>query len=914
MLKKLNYRFNCVIQILVVFVSFFCLPVFSQTEIDLIPNTSISLESALQNSDKYLKRNNPDSAAFFMNLIDLEKIPQEKLNRVVADLVTLSLAYHIYGNPDLTYHYCFIADSLIKRNKLNIPLVRCEIYYLTGWYCYKISNIECARNEFRKALKECDALSSDSLKVLVLKYLGNIDLILGNLDEASKNYQKALSLELARPNPSEIIISGLYQNMGIIHVRFSEYDSAGYYFRQAINMKESLLKKDDPNLAKGYLNYSLFLLEIGDLKEALFYINKAENIFRKNYGPDYFELAPLYLNKGTILFTLNNVPEALTYFNLALELNQKFKNPHVNEYTLYSNLGSTYGVMGDSEKAIRYNKLALEHNPDAIIEVTILNNIAGNYADLNDLVSAQDYYIQAEKKAQQLETYPSKPSAKTYLAYGNFLKDIGSLNESKLYLNKALVEFTALYGQKNRDVCESLISISSYYQNTNDFGRALVFAQKSLIAGLKEFNDTSFYHNPNFSQFTSDYTVYSSLYQKANVFHLYAKYLSNDVKDLMATLETAELAIQLLEKIKSSLKGENSKLLLSSKSNEIYDLAVHVSAELYQKTNEFVYLQKSFEYSEKGKAAALLANSREMEALQVGNIPEDVRLLESTLKTELAQYQTIIFEETQNIEPDTNKLARVRLAMYKYSMQYDSLTHVLESNYPGYYNLKYNYNVIDIDEIQSSLSNQDAFIEYKLADSVLYSYIITKDTIFLMKKIVGLSFPEKVQQYLSYMNKVPEVTNVKQNSQTFAKLGFEIFNDLAINNPALLNKERLIVIPDDVLGYLSFDALVCSSVDSNHTGYNKLDYLIYKYAISYGYSGTLYFSGEKKKSHKDKLLAMAPIYKNSTDGIANIDKSENRGLTQFLNPLKYTIEEVTNINGIFPGEVLKGKESTEEEF
>ncbi len=61
------------------------------------------------------------------------------------------------------------------------------------------------------------------------------------------------------------------------------------------------------------------------------------------------------------------------------------------------------------------------------------------------------------------------------------------------------------------------------------------------------------------------------------------------------------------------------------------------------------------------------------------------------------------------------KLARIRLAMYKYSMQYDSLTVVLENNYPEYYNLKYNFKVINISEIQSSLSDQDAFIEYKLA-------------------------------------------------------------------------------------------------------------------------------------------------------------------------------------------------------
>ena len=303
-----------------------------------------------------------------------------------------------------------------------------------------------------------------------------------------------------------------------------------------------------------------------------------------------------------------------------------------------------------------------------------------------------------------------------------------------------------------------------------------------------------------------------------------------------------------------------------------------------------------------------------MEALQVGNIPENVRELESALKTEIAQFQNIIFEETQNVEPDTNKLAIVRLAMYNKTMVYDSLTSVLENNYPDYYNLKYNFNVVDVAAIQKKLLKKEAFIEYKLTDSILYSYIITKDTIILDKENVGPLFPDKVHQYLSLMNKVPEITNVKQNSISFAELGFDIYNNLALDHPVLSDKERLIIVPDDVLGYLSFDALVCNSVDSSHSGYNKLDYLIYKYAISYGYSGTLYFSGQEKRSSNNELLAMAPDYKLTNNELASIDDPGIRELTQYLNPLIHTINEVTKVNAIYPGEVLKGQESTEGNF
>jgi hypothetical protein len=371
------------------------------------------------------------------------------------------------------------------------------------------------------------------------------------------------------------------------------------------------------------------------------------------------------------------------------------------------------------------------------------------------------------------------------------------------------------------------------------------------------------------------------------------------------------LTVALYQQITSGLDSENSRLLLTSRVNEIYNLAVKVTAEIYNITGKTEYLNLAFEFSEKSKASVLLSLIRETEAMKIGNIPEPIRMKETEIKSEIAQYRNLIFEEKQKATPNNLKIGQWQTSLNNKRLAYDSIIGLLEKEYPEYYNLKYNFDVVSIQEVQKKLLIGVLLIEYKLVDSVLYSFIISKEEVRLMEVFFEEGMISEVEKFISLMNTFPDVTNVHQNSLAFAELGNSLFKKLfPLEIPP---QSELIVIPDDVLGYLSFDALVTAYPQSGQIDFRKIQYLIQSHPISYGYSATLLFRENNTQIRKKNLLAMAPVYSTEIN-MSGIDDTLMRDLNKLLTPLNYALQEVENISENFNGRLMTNQDATESNF
>ncbi len=164
------------------------------------------------------------------------------------------------------------------------------------------------------------------------------------------------------------------------------------------------------------------------------------------------------------------------------------------------------------------------------------------------------------------------------------------------------------------------------------------------------------------------------------------------------------------------------------------------------------------------------------------------------------------------------------------------------------------------------------------------------------------------------MNQFPDVSNTSVSLNDFRNKSQYLYDILLDEYFPLENYSSLIIVPDDVLGYLSFETLINSSDTSNKTKFKDFNYLIQSHSIAYSYSGTLLFKHLlKKKQHKTNYLAMAPSYSNV--GTANVNSYANlRDIEKYLIPLQYTIQEVMNIGNVFTGKVLLEGEATEANF
>jgi CHAT domain-containing protein len=125
-----------------------------------------------------------------------------------------------------------------------------------------------------------------------------------------------------------------------------------------------------------------------------------------------------------------------------------------------------------------------------------------------------------------------------------------------------------------------------------------------------------------------------------------------------------------------------------------------------------------------------------------------------------------------------------------------------------------------------------------------------------------------------------------------------------------LKGKRLIVIPDDQLSYIPFDALLSSMPDTSSMNFRDLPYLVKDYPISYTYSATLLYSYFSKKKEADKsLLAFAPSYLNDDRDDSQIAKKRGGLLS-----LPFASKEVEYVNHFVPGDVFSGSLAEEERF
>lgn len=805
-------------------------------------------------------------------------------------------------------------EFLIQKDSSILYLQLIKFNYLKGLKYYQEREWRQANYHFSLVYLESVKHEKDSLASNALKSLGNVLFQQGEFEQAINYYRHALSYNPQHSRNYHSFLSSIYQNLGISYAMLGNNDSALIYLKKSINLKEQYLLPDNPKLASGYLNLSRFLQVNGELTEALDIIDKAEGIYMRLYGDNNIILAPLYLNKGSILITLNDYESALHYHQLAFDLyKMAYDRGEEIFQQLYLNFGVIYNSLERYSESLKYLELSLEGNISIEHEIKSNFTLGSVLLNLGDIQNAKTHFKKSIDLSREKLGDINVLTANTYLNYGSFLEQIGEMQEAIYSYEKAASIYEKIFGQKNRDLSNSYYLKASVLLRENKIVESLVYYQKSLTSNVDDFDVGGISENPDLQVLDSDLNIFYCLNGKSNA--LYQLFKSDaTINNLKASLNTAEVAINLLEKIKSTLQGENTKLLINSKASEIYNLAVTVASELYQLTGDQEYLKNSFRYSEKSKAAVLLSSVKQMEAVEVGNLPEDVKLKEKSLKRAISQYQNIIYEENQKTVLDSAKIARIRNKLFESKLLYDSLIVYLEANYPEYYNLKYNFDVIDISSIQSILEKEQTLVEYKLTDSLLYTFIINRDSVVLIRKPISPDFRDSVNSYRNMMSKLPQADSLSYRSFSFARKGYYLSNVLELNNPLIKGSANLVVIPDDILGYLSFDALVTELPDPERCSYSKLSYLIKRSSLTYGYSGTLLFGRNDKVGKSRKVLAVAPTYDNlSVQNFAQRDGAFE-DLESFLIPLPNTQNEVTSISTIYNTDLLVGDAASETEF
>jgi len=794
--------------------------------------------------------------------------------------------------------YNHIADSFIRTGKfeeaaveakesLQICMKRLPKNSLQEGYAYRIIATTCMRKSeysaaleyYRKALNILVKLLGDKHTDVGEIYMnkGSLYFYMDNLPLSYENSVKGLLIFKKNLGEKHIFVARAYNNIGIVYYEKGDYLSAQEYFIKSAEIRKQLYN-EGAEMAVPYMNMAVFFEGKGDYSLALEYNQKALNILDKTHG-DQSHRATIYHNIGNIYILLNDYNTALEYHQKASTiLKQLFGEKSHDVASSYFNLGIIYKNLHNNNKALECCEKSISIGKEILGE---------NHT----------FLINA------------------YFGAGNVYKLNGNEPKALVYYEKALGISKKLFGEKHPTNALIYNLLGDLYYEKRDYTQALNYFQKGIIANVVSFNSVEPQINPFLNNYLDQKVLLESLTSKGKAWmRHYVK--AKNLESLKASLQTYLVCDSLTDIMRQSHRNHVDKIELGKSAVIAYEGIIEAYLSMFEVTRDLSYKKLAFYFSEKSKATTLTNALLDTDAKHFGQIPDDLLSREKELRVDISYYQSRIREENSTgVNLDTTKIRDLEDVLFRANRSYDSLVTTLENNYPKYYQLKYQNNIIGIDELQQKLDDKTVLLEYFSGENNTYTFVITKTALnYVILDSVG-SFDQSIKEFRNTVDPLLNKTASLKLFTSYTTQAFELYKKI-IQKPLRYagNKEKLIVIPDGPLGYIPFDVLLTKPAVTDQIDYRTLPYLLYDFKISYAYSASLLFNNilDKKRYTRSNFIAFAPVYKEFESDSIKSTLSET--FRNKLTALSWNQQEIKNIDHYLDGDILIGDDAQESNF
>ncbi len=330
---------------------------------------------------------------------------------------------------------------------------------------------------------------------------------------------------------------------------------------------------------------------------------------------------------------------------------------------------------------------------------------------------------------------------------------------------------------------------------------------------MSQFNTALQILRVNTSQSTSNIYGENKLVE---IFHEKAlTYLQLNQPEL--ALENMRYALLATDKIRKEFADNKTKERLQQEGKELAEEAIEVAYSLFAKSADNKYLDLILEISEQTKARTL--------ADDIQKTYHDLAASKSdtTLRKKLAIERAIAYNE---------RLLMTEKNTAQYQKKIDALKFDLALLNKKYREVNTGVVSSTAQLLAASLPNVHVV---EVFFGVRYVYVIDmkNKTVTNINRIPNaLQFREQLTRFMDtyYRNGPAAMTN---SPKMFYQASHAIYAAL-FKNIALQKKEKLCIVPDDVLGYLSFDGLVTD--DKYQPAPSLWPYLIRKVSTTYAFS------------------------------------------------------------------------------
>lgn len=681
------------------------------------------------------------------------------------------------------------------------------------------------------------------------------------LDSAYACYKKALDILQSSFDRNHPDLAGSFMRIGDIHYSQGDFDKAFASYETALLIFKKCRIKDHPDVASCYNKLGTAYRTYDDLDKALQNYNTALSINQKIFGPNHPENIQIYINICHIYKRREEFDRALEYLNQALFICQNAEDTkNDNLLSIYENYGLLYLLKNEFHRALQYFNVALKIYQKS--ENRVVPKLAMLYSHIGYtyfLINQPDEAIKFEQKSVDIAQQFMEPDhiflSRPYKIMGYAYIEKGISDKAWDHLEKSLAIEIHNLGEKHIYVSNSYSGMAKSCLEEGKTIKALHMIQKAIISCVYDYNNQDLYSSPPLNHIHSENVLLYALMVKANIFlHIYLEQSKNRT-DLKMALSTYELANTLIERVRFTIKSETSQILCTEKYFRLYQEAVYTAYLLYHMNRDNVYVEKAFEFAEKSKLRSLNMAINDARAKLSSNIPENILKNEKTLRTELAEAEKRMYEVCwEKTVHDSMQITFWQNKCFTLGREYDDIIARLEKKYPEYYNLKYQNKTVTVQEIRENiLEENNALVEYFLGDSLLYIFTVTQNNLDVVQLKIDSDFENLVQNLRSGL--------IDEDYALYSKTAYQLYQKLIQPVEEKIRGRDLFIIPDGILCYLPFEALIKEKPEKDSEDYSRLAYLIKDYQISYGYSATLLYENmiqKHRKSPKVTYMGFAP--------------------------------------------------------
>lgn len=641
-----------------------------------------------------------------------------------------------------------------------------------------------ALEAFIKLVPAAEKAGNDSLAFFIRLKTGYIEFYFDSIQLAKKDYQDAITLKQRLPSVPDSFLFIPFLYTGGIYYSQNQFDSALFFYKKAETINDSYT---EPLTGSGrlYNRLGVMYYENGNYRQARNYFEKAITLTSPT---DTSLLINYKINIASLLVKLEEYPKARSVYESLLP-----DNAYTNE--INHNLGIISLKLKDYKKAIAYLK--------------------------------------------KVDYTGSKKNIDLYYNFGMAWSGLHENDSSELYIQKAIAENTRWNGHKKNVPYGLILNFQAgVLKDNHQYNPAIELYQQAIRQFDAGFNEPSIYQNPEeFSGVFSYINLFNSLVAKADALELLYQE-QKEIKFLELSLDSYRSAFKLADFVEKTYDSDEARLFLGKIKYTAHSKPIDVCLLLYDLTQKKDYLERAYLFDQQNKASVLALNMQEHQLISNNSDFKELFEKEASLKAAITRLSLRSVQLTDSLQ-----LESVISSIRDYEIQLGKLQEKMNDD-PGFRSRYFTSQIPGIKEVQGKLDNTTALLSWHLSETGVVVFFITGNQLTYYKSPFETDFFKTIDSFKTSLHN----TSPEQRFDGMAASAALYRTLIAPLESKLSNFERLIIIPDDELNYLPFEALTDE----------KGRWLVEKFSIQYQYS-TVQLGNDNNTGKAGGTLAFAPF-------------------------------------------------------